>query len=199
MKLFAHDQVSVWLEKLAEKTATPGGGSAAAMAGAMGAALNSMVIRFTIPKASPSRRSRLRIMLRHSERLRLRLLDLVDRDSLAYERMRQAYTRKRGIQAAVRHAAEVPLATATASWEGFMLARDLVVMGNQNLLSDAVAAALLSHAAILGGCGNVLINLAALQSADLRGRLRRRTKQLIRISQATTIRLLHMAWKRLGS
>jgi len=199
MTSLSKESVKEWLERLAEKTATPGGGSAAALAGAMGAALASMVIQFTIPKAAPVRRGQLRIMLRRAEALRRTLLALVDRDAQAYEGMRRAYKLKRGIQPAVRQAAQVPFTTATSAWECLAMARDLVSLGNPNLLSDSVAAALLSHAAVQGACGNVLINLSSLKSPALARSLRRRTKQLIRTSQATTIRLLHVAWKRLGT
>lgn len=199
---YRHDSLKIWLEKLAEKSPTPGGGSAAAMAGAMGAALTGMVIQYSLKKATPWRRSQLRLMLRRVEVLRKRLLALVEEDARAYEGMRQAYKQKRGarkVQQAVRRAAEVPFATATSAWECLAMARDLLKIGNPNLLSDTVAAGLFSYSAVQGACGNVCINLPSLTSQPLVRSLRRRTKLLIKVSQATTIRLLRIGWKRLGA
>ncbi|MCA9404350.1 MAG: cyclodeaminase/cyclohydrolase family protein [Candidatus Omnitrophica bacterium] len=127
-----------YLTVLAKKEPTPGGGSAAAMTAAMGAALLAMVTRYSIGKGqSKTVDNKLRRHLTKAEELRRKLTELVDRDAEAYQQVVKA----RGETAARRRAAEraaakVPGEVGRLCYQAVQLAPYLVEKGNKYLLSD---------------------------------------------------------------
>lgn len=165
-------RVNVFLEELASSSATPGGGSAAALAGAMGAGLVGMVCRLTIGrKRFADVEDELRGVLNEAETLRLRLTDLADADTQAFDQVMAAYrlpketpaeqtVRQTAIQSALQGATQVPLETARACGTVIKLAAQVIEKINPNALSDAGAAALLAQAGLKGAQLNVAINLA---------------------------------------
>ncbi len=165
-------RVNVFLEELASSSATPGGGSAAALAGAMGAGLVGMVCRLTIGrKRFADVEDELRGVLNEAETLRLRLTDLADADTQAFDQVMAAYrlpketpaqqtARHTAIQSALQGATQVPLETARACGTVIKLAAQVIEKINPNALSDAGAAALLAEAGLKGAQLNVAINLA---------------------------------------
>jgi formiminotetrahydrofolate cyclodeaminase len=165
-------RVQVILEELASSSATPGGGSAAALAGAMGAGLVSMVCRLTIGrKRFADVEDELRGALNEAEALRLRLTNLADADTQAFDQVMAAYrlpketqaeqaARQTAIQSALQGATQVPLETARACGTVVKLAAKVIENINPHALSDAGAAALLAEAGLKGAQLNVAINLA---------------------------------------
>jgi formiminotetrahydrofolate cyclodeaminase len=165
-------QVQVFLEELASSSATPGGGSAAALAGAMGAGLVGMACRLTIGrKRFADVEDELRGVLDEAEALRLRLTDLADADTQAFDQVMAAYrlpkqtrtekaTRQTSIQSALQGATQVPLETARACGAVVNLAAQVIDKINPNALSDAAAAALLAEAGLKSAQLNVAVNLA---------------------------------------
>jgi formiminotetrahydrofolate cyclodeaminase len=168
-------QIQLFLEELASSSATPGGGSAAALAGAMGAGLVSMVCRLTIGrKRFADVEDELRDVLNEAEALRLRLTDLAEADTQAFDQVMAAYhlpketpteqaVRQTGIQSALQGATQVPLETARACGAVVNLAAQVVEKINPNALGDAGAAVLLAEAGLKGAQLNVAINLTAIQ------------------------------------
>jgi formiminotetrahydrofolate cyclodeaminase len=164
-------RVQVFLEELAATSATPGGGSAAALAGAMGAGLVSMVCRLTIGrKHFADLEDELRAVLEEAETLRVRLTELADADSEAFDQVMAAYrlpketqeegaARQAAIQAALQGATQVPLETARACATVVVLATQVIEKINPNALGDAGAAALLAEAGLKVAQLNVAINL----------------------------------------
>lgn len=167
-------RVQLFLEELAGSSATPGGGSAAALAGAMGAGLVGMVCRLTVGrKRFADVEDELRGVLEEAEALRVRLTDLADADTQAFDQVMEAYrlpketqeeqaVRQTAIQAALQGATHVPLETARACATVVKLAAQVMTKINPNALSDAGAAALLAEAGLKGAQLNVAINLAAI-------------------------------------
>jgi formiminotetrahydrofolate cyclodeaminase len=167
-------QLQELLEELAGASATPGGGAAAALAGAMGAALVSMVCTLTIGKPRfVDVEDELRGVLAEAEILRQRLAELADADTHAFDRVMAAYRlpketpeeraqRHDAVQAALRQATQVPLETVEACASVVKLAAQIITKINPNALSDAGTAALLSEAGLRAAQLNVLTNLAAL-------------------------------------
>ena len=165
-------RVQIFLEELAGSSATPGGGSAAALAGAMGAGLVGMVCRLTVGrKRFADVEDELRRVLEEAEALRVRLTDLADADTQAFDQVMEAYrlpketqeeqaVRQTAIQAALQGATHVPLETARACATVVKLAAQVMTKINPNTLSDAGAAALLAEAGLKGAQLNVAINLA---------------------------------------
>lgn len=165
-------RVQIFLEELASSSATPGGGSAAALAGAMGAGLVDMVCRLTIGrKRFADVEDELRGVLNEAEALRLRLTDMADADTQAFDQVMAAYhlpketrteqaARRTAIQSALQVATQVSLETARACGTVVKLAAQVIEKINPNALSDAGAAALLAEAGLKSAQLNVAINLA---------------------------------------
>ena len=117
-------RLSEWLDELASESPTPGGGAVAAISAATGAALVGMVGRLTMRKAGyEAVASRMEEIVGETDRERSELLDLADRDAEAFDDVLAAYRMSRGtdreradrlqaLQAALEHAAEVPLTVA---------------------------------------------------------------------------------------
>lgn len=162
------------VERLATSDPVPGGGSAAALAGAMGAALVRMVVELTVgrPAAEGHGEALTEIGVAASG-WQSELLNLADLDANAYDAVVRArrlprdselHREARDVQvaAAMREATRVPLATARVANEVLGLADQLAPIGNRNAVSDIGVAALLAGAAIRGAAMNVEINLPSL-------------------------------------
>jgi formiminotetrahydrofolate cyclodeaminase len=171
--VIAGKSVQAFLDDLAGKSATPGGGSAAAIMGAMGAALVSMVCNLTIGKQGyEAVEDELLAILGESEGWRAKLTDMVRADVEAFDAVMAAYrlpkegaqaaARAEAIQAALRVATEVPLACARACAAVIALCRPVAEKGNRNAISDAGVGALAAHAALRSAALNVYSNAAAM-------------------------------------
>lgn len=167
--------VQALLDELAGSSATPGGGSAAALAGAMGAALLSMVCNLTIGKKQfVAVEDELRGVLEEAEALRRQLTSLAEADTRAFDRVMAAYrrpketeeeqaSRQAAIQRALQGATQVPLETAAACAAIIKLTAQVIAKVNPNALSDAGTAALLAEAGLRGAQLNVDINLGSIR------------------------------------
>jgi formiminotetrahydrofolate cyclodeaminase len=170
--------VQALLDELAGSSATPGGGSAAALAGAMGAALLNMVCNLTIGKKQfAAVEDELRGVLEEAGALRRQLTSLADADTRAFDRVMAAYrlpketeeeraTRQAAIQRALQAATQVPLETAAACATVVKLTARVIAKVNPNALSDAGTAALLAEAGLRGAQLNVGINLTSIRDPD---------------------------------
>jgi formiminotetrahydrofolate cyclodeaminase len=167
--------VTQFFDELASSAATPGGGSAAAIMGALGAALVSMVCNLTIGKKNYAEvEGEMRDVLAAAEALRQRLADMVAEDIAAFNGLMAAYglpklsdedkaARGAAIQHALRAATEAPLACARACADVIKLSMRAAEIGNRNVLSDAGVGALAAQAALRSAALNVDINVPSLQ------------------------------------
>ena len=157
---YANSSIRKYLGDLAAKKPAPGGGSAAALAGALAASLLSMVANFTVGKEKyKPYEKEIKKVLKESERIRKRLLQLVDLDVRAY--MRVVKTRDKGAKqkkAALKKAAAVPKEICQICQEALKLCPVLVKKGNRNLLSDVEVAMEFLLAAFNSALINVRIN-----------------------------------------
>lgn len=177
-----------WIDELAGGAPVPGGGSAAALAGALAAALVAMVARLTIGrKAYAGAEPRMRQVLAEAEALRGQLRRLVDDDAAAYAKVSAAYKlpkddprRRRAVDEALVGAAEVPLVVARGANRLIPLAREVEAIGNRSASSDARVAAALGRAALEGAVENVRVNVAALSEAGLGASLVKEAEALSR-------------------
>ncbi len=170
---------SVWafLDALASGAPTPGGGGAAAVAGAMGAALISMVCNLTIGRQRYADvQDEMHALLDRSETLRAELQQLAEEDVDAFKRLSAAYKlprvteadiaiRRDAIQVALRQATDVPIRIAHAAAAIIPLCPPVAERGNQAAVSDVGVAVSLSHAAVQSALLNVDINLRTLEDA----------------------------------
>ena len=160
-----------YLDRLASGAPTPGGGAAAALTGAQGAALVSMVCNLTIGKKKYADvEEEMKEVLAKSESLRAKLTDLIDEDAAAFDKVSEAYgmpkgtdeekaARRAAIQEALKVAEAVPMETVEACLEVIRLAIVVAEKGNKNVVSDAAVAGILGHAGLLSAADNVRINL----------------------------------------
>jgi len=160
--------------RLASREPIPGGGSAAALAGAMGAALVAMVAELTIGRADAAPHEQTLRELRDGAVARLDLLQrLAEQDAAAYEAVvtarrlprdtdEQRTARGAELGRAMVAAAEVPLRTAEVAVEVLELAHQVAPIGNPNAVSDAGVGAQLASASVRGAILNVRINLPYL-------------------------------------
>ncbi|MGD8865248.1 MAG: glutamate formimidoyltransferase [Anaerolineales bacterium] len=167
-------EMAPFLNQLAAGTATPGGGSAAAYAAAMGASLIAMVARLTIGKKKYADvEKEMETILEGTLVLQDRLYTAVEQDSQAFEAVMNAYRmpkqtdqeqaeRKAAIQAAMVKAAEVPLMVCKDAVHILAFAADMVEKGNRNAISDAGSAGVLAGAAFKAAQYNVRINAGSV-------------------------------------
>lgn len=166
-----YQPVAGFLEQIASKAPAPGGGSAAALSGAVGAGLLTMVCHFTVGKKGyesvTEEMTRVREQL---SELRVKLTSQIDDDTAAFNRFRvanrmaedtdAAVAKKRAeIDAATRETIEVPRVTMQLCAKGLELASTVISKGNKNTLSDAATGAEMLMAGLDGAANNVLINL----------------------------------------
>ena len=160
-----------FLTALASNAPAPGGGGGAAMAGALAAALASMVANLTIGKEKFAQQEpEVKALLEEAEEVRQRLLGLVEDDAAVFNSFMSCYklpkateeekaARTAAIRSAAKEAAEVPLAIARASYKVLTLAERLVRIGNPGVITDGACSALLARAALRCAEYNVRINL----------------------------------------
>jgi formiminotetrahydrofolate cyclodeaminase len=170
MAQFKDIAIEPFLDALASNSATPGGGSAAAIFGAMGAALVSMVCNLTIGKKKYADvEDEMKEILGKAEALRHKLTGMIEDDVRAFDSVMGAYgmakdtdaekaAREKSIQAALREATDVPLRCCHAAREVIDLALVASEKGNLNVISDAGVAVAAGYAALRSAALNVFTN-----------------------------------------
>jgi formiminotetrahydrofolate cyclodeaminase len=173
--MVTQSSVEKFLDDLASGQPTPGGGSAAAISGAMGAALVSMVCNVTIGKKGyEGVEAEMKAVRDESERVRHRLTAMVAEDILAFDSIMAAYrlpkvsdadkaSRALAIQAGLRRATETPLDCARVCAEVIKLARRASEHGYQNVISDGGVGVLAGFTGLRSAALNVYINAPALK------------------------------------
>lgn len=167
-----------FLEELASKQPTPGGGAASALCGATAAALTAMLGNLTAGKAGSEANDKMALeIIIAADKLRLELAQLADDDAAVFNKFMEAYKmpkatdtekamRTAAIGQAAIAAAEVPMQIADKSLEVLKLARKLIVFGNPNAISDGTVSALMARAALRSALYNVKINLGLIKDDE---------------------------------
>jgi len=176
---FALSEEPSFLEKLSAGTPTPGGGSSAAYAGAMGAALVAMVAHLTMGKKKYAQvKDRMSEIVDRADEIRSSLEQAVVLDAQAFDTVMKAYRMPKGstaeeearaeaIEQATRGAAIVPLQIARNAVEVFEMANEVAERGNINAISDAGTAALMARASFNAARLNVEINAREISEGKL--------------------------------
>lgn len=184
---FATLTLDKFLSALASAAPTPGGGTAAAVAGSMGAALAEMVAQLTLSKEKyASSHDAVRPISEAAQLARAEFLRLAREDSDAYDGVVAARrlpkeadaektARQHQIAVANRNAAEVPMRTAQAAVRLLAALPELAEKGNPNAVSDVGAAALLLDACVEGALLNVGINLSGIEDPAFVALMQRET------------------------
>jgi len=165
------------VDEVSRGTPAPGGGSIAALAGSLGAALASMVANLTQGKAgSEKAEQQLLAAAEKAQRVKDTLMLAVDEDTLAFSAYMDARRLAAGtaeekahraakMQEGLKLAVEVPLRTARLSYEAMETAELAMRHGNPNSITDAMVGFTIASAGVRGGIWNVLINLKDITDA----------------------------------
>ncbi|ATQ68559.1 MULTISPECIES: methenyltetrahydrofolate cyclohydrolase [Methylosinus] len=169
------ESITKFLDDLASERPTPGGGGAAAVMGAIGAALVSMVANLTIGKKNyEAVEDDLKAARAEAERLRGELTAAIEEDVVAFNSVMGAYglpratdedkaARTAAIQAALKEATLAPLRAVKACFEVILLSEAAAEKGNLNVISDAGVAVLAANAGLRSAALNVYINAKSIK------------------------------------
>jgi len=184
-------RVNEFLDALASSAPAPGGGSVAALSGALGAAMVSMVCNLTLGKKRYAEvQDEIGELVERSEALRLQLTDLLEADVQAYTGVSTAYkmprdtdeakvARSEAIQEALKKATIVPMQVAEACVQVLDLCTPGAEKGNVNAVSDAGVAALMAEAGLRSAALNVIINISLIKDEAFCNEMRDRLESLL--------------------
>jgi formiminotetrahydrofolate cyclodeaminase len=201
--------IAMFLDELASSSPAPGGGSVAALAGAVGAALSSMVCNLTRGKQGyEAVQDEINEILKKSEQLREDLTELIDRDTEAFNEVmtalkkpkdteEQKAQRKNILQTAFTHAAEVPLETARKCLEVLDVAYIVAQKGNTNSISDAAVSALMAQSAVHAAILNIRINLGSIKDDQFVQMVRTEIEEILRSATGKSAMILDIVEKNL--
>lgn len=173
--MLVEKKITEFIELLASDSPAPGGGSTVALAGALGAALVSMVTNLTLGREKfAGVEDDMKNIRDAAADLQQKLLKAVDEDKAAFDQVMAAYKlpretakekeiRQEAIEKALKCAASIPLEVARYAYEVLQLSKTVAEKGNPNAVSDAGVAALLADAAAKGAILNVKINLSSIK------------------------------------
>jgi formiminotetrahydrofolate cyclodeaminase len=177
--MYINQPLQHYLDDLASDKPTPGGGSASALSGAMGASLASMVARLTIGKNEyASVQQEMELLLEHTEILRQRFQQLIQEDIEVYGQLSKSFkmprntdeertARSTAIQTALVEAALVPLEIAERAAVLLEYCQRIAEIGNTKVLTDIATAAVLTASAGTGASWMVRVNLQAMKDQEL--------------------------------
>jgi formiminotetrahydrofolate cyclodeaminase len=208
--MVTQDSVEKFLDELAGGNPTPGGGSAAAISGAMGAALVSMVCNVTLGKKGyEGVAAEMQAVLAESEKVRRRLTAMVAEDIAAFDSIMAAYKlpkatdddkarRAAAIQAGLRRATETPLECARACAEVIALARRASEHGYLNVISDGGVGVLAGFTGLRSAALNVYINTPAIKDREFAERAAAELEKLLTFCAAETEAVYTLVRNKLG-
>ncbi|MDD5136222.1 MAG: cyclodeaminase/cyclohydrolase family protein [Candidatus Omnitrophica bacterium] len=172
--MYINGPIKDYLNDLAAKKPAPGGGSAAALAGAIGVSLMSMVANYTAgnPKYKVNE-AEMADILKRSEKYRAGLQALIDKDVEAYARlssgMKKVAKDSPELDKLFKEAMEPPFEMCKIAAEALGLCKRLVGAGNKNLITDTAIAAIMLESAFFSAKFNVYINLKYIKDIDFVG------------------------------
>ena len=202
--------IELFLDDLASRKPTPSGGSAAAVMGAMGAALVSMVCNLTIGRTQyRDFEEELKSVLTKAEELRRDLIKMIEEDMQAFDGVMRAYrmprltkdetaTRAQVIQTALKTATLVPMRCCRACREVIILGRVVGDKGNRNVVSDAGVATVAAYAALRSAALNVFTNAKVITDRIFAEKQLVELEQLLSEAATATEASYELVKKKLG-
>ena len=172
MKLMKNS-LQEFLVEMASRKPIPAGGSAAALAGSLAAALLTMVGHLTDTERG-------RVITVEAEAIRQRLERLVDEDASAFWDFFKATGSEK--ETALKKATLIPLETATLSYRVLELASEIIRACRKSVITDAGTAVLLAEAAVHSACFNTATNLNSIQDAHFKGMVDTKLKSFTALS-----------------
>jgi formiminotetrahydrofolate cyclodeaminase len=200
--------VKEFLDELASNSPAPGGGSVAALCGALATGLSSMVCRLTIGKKKYMDVSdEIQEILGKLEIYREDFTKLIDEDTSAFNSVMAAFKlpketdedkkiRDEEIQKATKLAAEIPLSVLKKSSEVIGLAKIVALKGNINSISDASVSCLLFQSAGLAALYNILINLGSIEDINFKNIISDETDKYSRLLESESNEIKQIVHKK---
>lgn len=208
---FAEFQLRDFLRRLASSEATPGGGSAAALAGALAASLVTMVGTLTTGrKGFEELEETLELLVEQGEQIAENLTGAIDRDAAAFDEVMAAFklpkateeekaARAAAIQAAMKHASEVPMEVAEECLAAAELALVALEKGTPSASSDAAVGLLFALTGLEGAVLNVATNLDGIKDAEYVAAQQVEVKRLLERSAELRTTIWEVAKSRITS
>lgn len=166
--------------EISQKTPTPGGGSAAAMAGSLAVALIAKVSEFTLGKKDyQSVERQIEEILKNSPRWQEEFFNLAEKDCQAFEKFSQGAKDQKMIQELIL----IPLSIARLALKALKTASFLSEKGNQNLVADSRCATELATASFYGALELVRVNLPLVKDEEFEDKVRKEIDQLLDTGQ----------------
>lgn len=202
--------IGAFLDKLAGSSPEPGGGSVAALTGALGAGLVSMVASLTVGKEKYAAvQDQIQALLASSEAVRQNLQELVQKDTEAYAEVSAAMKLPRAtdtevaerdarMQVALKVAANVPLAIAEEALKVAQLSETAADIGNVNAVSDAGVAVLLADAAAQSAALNVKINVGWIADPAFNDAAWGRVQEILEETARLREKVMAVTYEKLG-
>ena len=199
-----------FMDKLASRSPEPGGGSVAALTGALGAALVSMVANLTLGKEKyKDVQPQIEALLKESEELRGDLQDLIQKDTEAYGALSEVYKMPKNtdaekaarivkMQEALKKACQVPFEIGLKALDVAKLAQRAADIGNVGAVSDAGVAVLLAQACAQSAALNVKINVNSIKDATFNSDTWARTQDVLKQVAALEKSVMETTYKKMG-
>lgn len=210
METYLDKPLRHFMDKLASKSPEPGGGSVAALTGALGAALVSMVANLTLGKEKyKDVQPQIEQLLKESERLRVEMQDLIQKDTEAYGALSLVYkmpkdteeqkaARAARMQEALKNACQVPLEIGLKSLDVARLAKRAAEIGNVGAVSDAGVAVLLAQACCQSAALNVKINVNSIKDQGYNSKTWGAMQDTMKQVAALEKEVLEITYKKMG-
>lgn len=210
METYIDKPLRHFMDKLASKSPEPGGGSVAALTGALGAALVSMVANLTLGKEKyKDVQQDIEVLLKESEKLREQMQDLIQKDTEAYGALSFVYkmpketeeekkARAAKMQEALKHACLVPFEIGQKSVEVARLAKKAAEIGNVGAVSDAGVAVLLARACAESAALNVKININSIKDQEYNTSTWSRMQDALKEVAALEREVLEITYRKMG-
>ncbi len=208
---FADMTVRGFLDELASQSPAPGGGTASAVAGAMGVGLAAMVAGLTdTSQMSAEDASRVDEISHRWKELIWALLGCADDDTAAFNEVMKAFklpkttdedkrARREAIQLALKGAVSAPRRTLQLAAEGMQMAAFMAESGNDNAASDAGVGALLLDTAMGGAIFNMQINLASIKDQDFVAQMKSEIDRFVKVRDELRQCAVRSVTRRIGS
>jgi formiminotetrahydrofolate cyclodeaminase len=199
-----------YIEELSARQPTPGGGSVAALTGALASGLISMVGNFTLGNEKYQEvEDEIKTLLDETARLTQEFLKLVEADSESYQKVSQAYKlpkqspsekekRRTAIQEALKEATEVPMKVAQGCSELVELTEEVAKKGNVGLVSDAGVALFLLEAGLKSALVNIEINLRALKDEIFKNKIKQSVTECLEKLKKRRSEIIEEVCQKLG-
>lgn len=181
-----------FVDVLASKSAVPGGGGAAALVGAIGMALGSMVCNLTIGKKKYAEyEETVKEILNKAGKIEKDLLEMIDKDAECFLPLSKAYglpknteeeirIKEETMEKALKVACEVPISIVRVCFEAIKLHEDLVDKGSKLAISDVGVGVQCLRAAILSGQLNVVININSIKDEEYVNKVKNEVDELVK-------------------